>query len=169
MPIRFFNIKSGEELVAETEPQIAALWGSSDRSPNSNQGQDMGWRFAPEVVVEMKQIMSDPGKIQEIANRFRIMHEDVGETDVLTWISNKTDLNSAPVANGEDYADEYNAEIKRLEDKKKADTKAAATPVVEAGESLADLEKRVALEERLAVAKAKNATVDNTTSTTSKK
>ena len=47
MAIRFLNIRSGEEAVAEDEPQIAALWASSDRSPNITQGQDFGWRIAP--------------------------------------------------------------------------------------------------------------------------
>lgn len=160
MAIRFFNIRSGEELVAENEPQISALWGSSDRSPNVSQGQDFGWRFAPEVVVEMKQIMSDPAKIQQIADRFRKMYEDVGETDVLTWISNKTELLSAPIASTDDYSDEYDAEIKRLEaNKKVADVTTDTTT-----ESLDDLQKRVELQERLAVAQVKT-----TTSTTTKK
>jgi hypothetical protein len=173
MAIRFYNIRSGEELVAENEPQIAALWGSSDRSPNVSQGQDFGWRFAPEVVVEMKQIMADPAKIQEIANRFRIMYEDVGETDVLTWISNKTELMAAPVANSEDYSDDYAAEIKRLEAESAA--KAQAQTAVETTtqvttESLADMEKRAKLAERIAkateAAAGNDAAAENSTSKT---
>ena len=151
MALRFFNIKSGEELIADSEPKIAALWGSSDRSPNANQGQDMGWRFAPEVVVEMRGIMSDSAKIQEIANRFRKLYEDVGETDVMTWISNKTELSEAPVANKEDYKDDYEAEIRRIEAQNKSREKANA-PSVDTQESLADMEKRVKLAERLAKA-----------------
>lgn len=165
MPLRFFNIRSGEELVAENEPQIAALWGSSDRSPNVNQGQDMGWRFAPEVVVEMNAIKADSSKIQEIAARFSIPFDDVSETDIMTWISNKTELSEAPIASEDDYADSYAKAIKDLETKKKT----APELPIESTESLADLEKRVLLQERLAAAQAKQGTVGNTTSATTKK
>ena len=151
MALRFFNIKSGEELIADSEPKIAALWGSSDRSPNANQGQDMGWRFAPEVIVEMREIMSDPSQIQDIANRFRKLYEDVGETDVMTWISMRTDIADAPVANSEDYKNDYEAEIRRLETKKK---ERAVTAPETPTESLSDMEKRVELAERLAKANA---------------
>lgn len=160
MPIRFFNIRSGEEVVAENEPQIAALWGSSDRSPNANQGQDMGWRFAPEVVVEMRDIMSDPAKIQEIANRFRMMYEDITETDVLTWISNKTELTAAPVATTNDYAEDYADQIRRLEASKKEAT--AKTTTDTTTESIEALERRVALAERLVQAEAKSSTASTT-------
>jgi hypothetical protein len=154
MPLRFFNIRSGQELVAENEPQISALWGSSDRGPNVNQGQDMGWRFAPEVVVEMNAIKADSSKIQEIANRFGIMFEDVSETDIMTWISNKTELAAAPIAHLDDYADSYAKAIKDLEAEKKPAPVIATEPV----ESLADLQKRVELQERLANAQAKTST-----------
>ena len=150
MSVRYFNIRSGEELVAETEPQIAALWGSSDRGPNVSQGQDFGWRLAPEVVVEMNAIMADPNKKQEIANRFRIMFEDVKESDALTWISNRTDLIDAPVANSDDYANDYQDKIRKLE----AEQKKKSIPVTTetTTESLADLQKRVELQERLVAA-----------------
>lgn len=162
MPVRFFNIRSGAELVAETEPQIAALWGSSDRGPNVNQGQDFGWRLAPEVVVEMNAILSDPDKRQDIANRFRIMYEDVTESDVLTWISNKTELIDAPIANNDDYANDYQDKIRQLEAEQKKEKVATTTETTT--ESLDALQKRVELQERLAAAEAKT-----TTSTTTKK
>lgn len=167
MSLRFLNIKSGEELVADSEPKIAALWGSSDRSPNANQGQDMGWRFAPEVVVEMREIMSDSSKIQEIANRFRKLYEDVGETDVMTWISMKTDPEDAPVASAEDYKDDYEAEIRRLEAQKKKRAEEAKAPTVttQTTESLDDMERRVALQERMAKAQS----VENPTKPSVKK
>jgi succinate dehydrogenase/fumarate reductase flavoprotein subunit len=162
MPLRFLNIRSGEELIAESEPQIAALWGSSDRGPNVNQGQDFGWRFAPEVVVEMKDIMSDPAKIQDIANRFRKMYDDITETDVFTWIANRTELMAAPVAEIGDYQKDYDDQIKRLEAQKKKESVATTTDTTT--ESLADLQKRVELQERLAAA-----SVKTTTTTTTKK
>jgi hypothetical protein len=172
MAIRFLNIRSNEELVADTEPKISALWFSSDKGPNVNQGQDFGWRLAPEVVVEMEQIMADPAKIQEIANRFRMAYEDVKETDVLTWISDKTVEGNAPIADQSDYTDAYNEKIKRLkvravtEAQREADRRAAKTTTTTSTESLADMEKRVELMERLA--KAQAATSPTVTHTTTK-
>lgn len=115
MAIKFFNIRSGETLIAETEPQIAALWSSSDHSPNITQGQDFGWRMAPEVVVEMKRIRQDLMQLERIAARFGKAVEDVGESDVLTYISNRTSLEQAPTAYVADYQDEYDATVRALE------------------------------------------------------
>lgn len=184
--IRFFNIRSGEELVAETEPMISALWFSGDKGPNANQGQDFGWRLAPEVVVEMESILRDENRLQEIANRFRMMREDVRDTDVLTWISDKTDAAHAPIADMTDYTDAYNEKIKRLkvtavtEAERNAAARQGQTTTSQTTESLEDMERRVALAERLAAANAltnaavteptikPNATVKTTTSTTTK-
>jgi hypothetical protein len=155
MAIRFFNIRSGEEAVAESEPHISAMWASSDHSPNISQGQDFGWRMAPEVVVEMKEIKQDPMKLQEIAVRLNKPLEDVGEPDILTYISSQTAAANAPIASGDDYQDMYDQEVRRLTQqqlraKKAAMPKAEAT---ETQESLADLARRVELEERLAAAR----------------
>ena len=117
MAIKFFNIRTGEVRTAESEPHISAMWGSSDRSPNATVGQDFGWRLAPEVVVEMKRIRSDDSTLLEIATRTRRPLEDIGEKEILTYISSKTRAEDAPVAGDKDYTDEYNAEIRRLESK----------------------------------------------------
>lgn len=156
MAIKWFNIRSKEVRVAETEPQITAMWASSDHSPNITQGQDFGWRLAPEIVVEMKRIKQDERKVIEIAHRFNMLPEDVKDPDILAYISVKYNNQDAPVANDADYSDEYYSEIKRLEDQQKSvvDTTQTATTTTE---SLEDLQKRVELEERLAAAKAKNA------------
>lgn len=120
MAIKFLNIRSKEVRVAETEPLIAALYNSSDKGPNANNGQDFGWRLAPEVVVEIRRIKSDPNRIQEIANRFRKPYDEVGETDILKFISDLTSVESAPVAKNGDYDDadyesDYHAKIAELE------------------------------------------------------
>jgi hypothetical protein len=115
MAIKFFNIRSRETLVADTEPKIAALWSCSDHSPNITQGQDFGWRLAPEVVVEMKHIKQDQILLERIAARFNKTLEDIGEIDILEWISNKTAIEAAPIADIADYQDEYDEEVRRLE------------------------------------------------------
>lgn len=113
--IKFFNIKSKEVRVAETEPQISALWASSDHSPNITQGQDFGWRLAPEVVVKMKKIKQDYDVLTDIARRNMKNVDEVSETDILTYISNTDRSAQDAVASDEDYTDEYNEEIRRLE------------------------------------------------------
>lgn len=115
MPIKWFNIRSKEVRVAETEPQISAMWASSDHSPNITQGQDFGWRLAPEVVVQMKRIKQDYQKILEIAHRYNMLAEDIDEKAILQYISENTALEDAPTAGEQDYADEYEQEIRRLE------------------------------------------------------
>lgn len=122
MPIKFFNVRSREVRIAETEPQISAMWSSSDRSPNITQGQDFGWRLAPEVVVEMKRIKGDTSLLLQIAARYNIMAQDIGENTILQYISDQTSSADAPVAQAADYSDEYNDEIRRLEQKTKSPT-----------------------------------------------
>ena len=117
MAIKFFNIRSKEVQVAETEPQISAMWASSDHSPNITQGQDFGWRLAPEVVVEMKRIKQDLHTLEEIAIRYKLALDAVGEKEILRYISSRTSAATAPIAGLEDYTDEYEQEIRRLEAK----------------------------------------------------
>lgn len=119
MALKFFNIRSGEIRVAETPEMIAAMWSSSDRGPNVNQGQDFGWRLAPEVVVELKRIARNSALLQEIAVRYKRPLEDVGEKEILKYISDKTKAKDAPVAQDGDYEDTYRADIARLESEQK--------------------------------------------------
>lgn len=130
MAIKFFNIRSREVRVAETEPLITAMWASSDHSPNITQGQDFGWRLAPEVVVEMKRIKQDVRTLESIAVRFGRPLEDVGEPEILQYISSMTPTDEAPVADEADYTDEYDAEIRRLEREAAKKDKAAGKDVV---------------------------------------
>jgi hypothetical protein len=120
MAIKFYNIRSKEIRVAETEPMIAAMWGSSDRSPNVLQGQDFGWRLAPEVVVRLKRIKADMRTLERIAVRYAIPLENVDERAILKYISDMTAEEEAPVAQEADYSDEYEAEIRKLETKETA-------------------------------------------------
>ena len=116
MAIKFKHLTSEQILVAESEPHIAALFNSSDRHPNALGGQDLGWRLAPEVVVEMNRIKADDMKIMEIANRFRKPFDEIKDTDVLMYISMQTKVKDAPVAKPGDYDDsKYRAEIAAIE------------------------------------------------------
>lgn len=127
MAIKFFNIRSKEVVVAETEPQIAALWSSSDHSPNVTQGQDFGWRLAPEVVVQMKRIKQDYDKLMEIARRISKNVDELNEPDILAYISATSATAQNALARDEDYTDEYNEEIRRLEKQQEDTTEETAT------------------------------------------
>lgn len=151
--IKFWNIRNKEIREAETEPQIAALWASSDHSPNITQGQDFGWRLAPEVVVEMKRIKQDYPTLLEIGKQLQKNADELGEIDILHYISMTNDRLQQKVAKDEDYTDSYDAEVRRLE---KQQPVLADTPLTSSApvESIEDLTKRVELEERLAKARA---------------
>lgn len=164
MAIRWFNIRSKEVVVAETEPQISALWASSDHSPNITQGQDFGWRLAPEVVVKMKQIKQDLETLSTIARRINKQIDEVTEPDIIMYISETDQRAQIAQAEDGDYTDEYEQAV-RDEELKAAEAKAAtAQPEIAPVESLEDLQRRVELEERLAAARAiKENTVTTTT------
>lgn len=117
MALNWVNIRTNLKTVAETEPQIAALWSSSDHSPNITQGQDFGWRLAPEVVVEMREIQGDLGALERIASRYKKALDDLTEIDILHWISNKTTLEAAPQVDVADFRDDYERQIRLLEGK----------------------------------------------------
>lgn len=149
MPIKFVNIRNKigdkfQEAVADTEPKIAALWSSSDHSPNITQGQDLGWRLAPEVVVEMKKIKQDITILENIARRYRKNLDELGEIDILHFISDRTPLERAPIANEEDYKDDYDAQVKAAEVAAKApgfdETLPAPTTTETTTKSIAELE-----------------------------
>ena len=150
MAIKFFNVKSKEVRIAETEPQIAALWGTSDRGPNATIGQDMGWRLAPEVVVEMKKISQNPQVIAHIAAMTNKMAQDINESDLLEYISAQTTPENAPVASDEDFTDEYNAEIRRLSQEDERLVSASLKPMQSASQiKTLRLKKKKLREKRL--------------------
>ncbi len=114
--------------MADSEPKIAALLNSSDRSPNVNQGQDFGWRVAPEVVVEMRRILLDKRMVRDIAVELDKAVGEITEVDILYWISSQTDVDDAPVAQEGYYEDSYRTEIKRREKSAAKNSKKQADP-----------------------------------------
>lgn len=131
MAINYYNIRTKETRVADSEPLIYALYNSSNLGVNSNQGQDFGWRLAAEVVVEMNRIFSDPVQITAIASTLNKPYDEINKTDVLFYISNKTSREAAPVVHPGDYDEtEYLAEIKRLQQFDKEPKQAENEPII---------------------------------------
>jgi len=117
--IKFKNTRSGEIVVADSEPKIAAFLNSSNIGPNAMGGQDFGWKLAPEVLVELKRLRRDPATIQQIANNMSKTFNEINDIDLLKYISDRTDIDRAPVAMDDDFEDEYEAEVRHLEGKNK--------------------------------------------------
>lgn len=132
--IKFKNIYTGEVRECISEPHIAAFWGSSDRSPNVHQGQDRGWRLAPEVAVELNKIKKSPELQQAIATKYGIATDLLGEPDMLRYISDNNNPDVVKEAINQDDASferAYQDEIRALEGKGEVE---APTPEVEAKE-----------------------------------
>lgn len=131
--IRFKNIYTGEVRECVSEPHIAAFWGSSDRGPNVNQGQDRGWRLAPEVAVELNKIKRSPELQQAIAAKYGIATDLIGEPDMLRYISDTNNPEGRPEEINQDDASferAYQDEIRALEAKEEKPSKAEeSTPV----------------------------------------
>lgn len=115
MALKFYNIRSKETRVAESEPMISAMFNSGNLTENSMRGQDFGWRLAPEVVVQMKRIQNDAMTLQRIAIAYQKPVEDIKPTDVLMWISDHTEAEDAPVAQDGDFEEQYLSDIRQME------------------------------------------------------
>jgi len=118
MAIKFFNVNSGEERVATTEPMITAFWASSDRSPNVREGQDFGWRLDPEVAAQLDEIRRDVTVLEKIATKHRVSIEDVSEGHIIKYISSTSDTTSAPVS--KDLQEEYQERVRTQKQAKRA-------------------------------------------------
>ena len=164
MALKWVNIRTGEKLIAETEPQISALWGSSNRHPNVMQGQDFGWRLAPEVEVELDRIKGDMDMLDRIARRFGKMVEDLREGDILTYLSNRTRLEAAPEPDLNQFQSDYDAEVRKL----KAEGSAVPHNLFGDDEETAPVNLATLSDEELAaeLARRKAAAGGNTTTTT---
>jgi len=112
--IVFRNIYTGEQRQVDTEPHIAAFWGSSDRSPNVTQGQDRGWRLDPQVQVELENIMSNSAAQDEIARNARILTENMRESDVLLYISERNAREGVFEQSPEDFERKYQIDLNKV-------------------------------------------------------
>lgn len=121
--IRFYNIRNGESRNCNTEPQIAAFWGSSDRSPNAMQGQDYGWRLAPEVIDQVNRLKNHKGGLKDVADSRGIAVNDVVETDILEFLAaGSDDLDQSPEA----FKKAYEAEVRALEERREKESEVRA-------------------------------------------
>lgn len=116
MAIKFFNIRSGEEVTAVTEPMISAFYNSGDLHVNARLGQDFGWRIAPETLSRMQTIQSDQNLMDRIAMKFLIPLGEVADVDVMRWISIEDEEAKAKEIKKDevDHEAEYQRQIRKL-------------------------------------------------------
>lgn len=90
MAVKFFSVRSGEIVVAETEPMIAAYFNSSDLNPNGIV-QDYGWRIHPEMVKRIRELEEDEDFIRKLAKDLEIPEERVATYHILKYLSDRED------------------------------------------------------------------------------
>lgn len=132
--IEFYNVNSGETRVATTVEHIAAFFNSSDEGPNAKNKQDMGWRLAPEDLIELEEIKEDPVIMDQIARGYQIPPEDVADYNVLKYMANKrfTTARRNAEAKGKNYESDYEKRVRELrEQKERGEETPAETPKVD--------------------------------------
>lgn len=115
MGIAWFNIRSKEIKIAESEPMIAAMYNSSDMGKNVQQGQDFGWRLHPSVVIQLKGIKGDPRTLESIAVHYQVSPSDIDDKLIIAYINDRDRVIPIDERAIEEFEDEYRNEIKELE------------------------------------------------------
>lgn len=112
MAVKFFSVRSGEVVLAETEPMIAAYFNSSDLNPNGIV-QDYGWRIHPDMKAQILELEDDEEFIEKLADKLQIPVENVATYHVLKYISDKEDREKRKKdeANGNQFQEQYDAEL----------------------------------------------------------
>lgn len=135
MPIAFVNEKSGERVLITREPQVAAFVNSSNLSINASQGQDMGWRLSPDVIVRIDDMRSDPQLLNRIAQERGILAQDLKTQHFITEILRQdavaeqmrmSEINENPI-----HREAYEAELRALREAKAGKKTAKSVPVVD--------------------------------------
>lgn len=171
--IKFINVRTGEEKIAETEPMISAYYNSSDQNINGIV-QDFGWRLAPETVKEIRDIKRDKPQLVSIANELGMPQDAVKDTDILFWISRQDTVEEEErdYEKEQKLTREYEDKLRALEDEevKKAPKKSTATQKSQKKDQEAELKAqgdaaRKEFEAKEAAKKAAKNTKDATSTT----
>lgn len=126
MSVKFFSVRSGEVVHAETEPMIAAYFNSSDLNPNGIV-QDYGWRIHPDMVKRIREFEEDEDAMEKLADKLQIPAENVATYHVLKFLSDRDDRENrkAQEKDSNKYQEQYEREL--AEALSGADTEEVAT------------------------------------------
>lgn len=112
MSVKFFSVRSGEVVHAETEPMIAAYFNSSDLNPNGIV-QDYGWRIHPDMVKRIREFEEDEEAMEKLADRLQIPIENLATYHILKFLSDRDDkLNrKKEEKDSNQYQEQYEREL----------------------------------------------------------
>lgn len=112
MAVKFFSVRSGEVVLAETEPMIAAYFNSSDLNPNGIV-QDFGWRIHPNMVRQIRELEEDEDFIRSLAKELEIPSENVATYHILKYLSDKEERakRKAEKLNDNKFQEQYDREL----------------------------------------------------------
>lgn len=154
MAIKFFNVRSGETRTIDPatidpnfiEPAIAALFNSSNLHVNAMAGQDFGWRIAPETIKRIKEIKLDDALLNRIADRIKVLPENISDPEILTWIVHEDARKEAAKneAVKEDFEAQYDAEVRDVKSGKMSDSQLDQPLPAKEAESTEELEAQAA-------------------------
>lgn len=122
MAIKFVNIRSGETRVVDTEPMLAAFYNSSNMGPNSHEGQDFGWRLAPETIARMREIRRDQRLLDHIKSTY-LLADEVKDTDILRYVSEEEARKQSESSEGNEalHARKYEDDVRAIEDQERVE------------------------------------------------
>lgn len=112
MSVKFFSVRSGEVVHAETEPMIAAYFNSSDLNPNGIV-QDFGWRVHPTLKAKIAELEEDEDFIRSLGKELEIPEENVATYHILKYLSDKEDREKRKAEKAKDnqYQEQYDREL----------------------------------------------------------
>jgi len=112
MSVKFFSVRSGEIVHAETEPMIAAYFNSSDLNPNGIV-QDFGWRIHPAMVKRIREFEEDEEAMEKLADKLQIPIENLATYHVLKFISDREDkaARKKEEKDNNQYQEQYEREL----------------------------------------------------------
>jgi len=101
--IIFENIETGETVGISQESEgkfyrakLSALMNSSNMSPNSDRGQDFGWRLAPEQQALIENWEQDPQMIDRVSVWSKVMIDALTHSEFLAYMLYQQELGTSP-------------------------------------------------------------------------
>lgn len=123
--IIFENIDTGETVGVDRatggkhyRAKLSAVMNSSNMSPNSDRGQDFGWRLIPEQQALIEQWERDPSMIDRVSTWSKVMIDDLTHAEFLAYLLYQQELGNSPEmgqnADRRNKQREYEARVEAL-------------------------------------------------------
>lgn len=103
MPIIFENVDNHETVAISEQLNgkwyrslLAAYVNSSNLGPNSDRGQDYGWRLSAEQQAIIEAWNEDPQMVAKVAEQTKVMVDSLTDTDFLNYLLYTQELGQSP-------------------------------------------------------------------------